>query len=98
MHHPKLIRSARPRLSRRQFVASAAAVAGAAGLAGFLPDKLAAAAAARPASFDLSQVRHLVFLMQENRSFDHIWKVVRTQLVSPHARVRAYARWAAFSA
>jgi phospholipase C len=60
-----------PRMSRRRFVASAAATAGAAGLAGVLPESLAKAATARSAPFDLSQVKHLVFLMQENRSFDH---------------------------
>jgi phospholipase C len=66
------IHSAGTRMSRRRFVASAAAVAGAAGLAGVLPDSLARAAAAKPpGSFDLSQVKHLVFQMQENRSFDH---------------------------
>jgi phospholipase C len=60
------------RMNRRRFVASAATVAGAAGLAGVLPEGLARAAAATPPrSFDLSQVKHLVFLMQENRSFDH---------------------------
>ena len=60
-----------PRMSRRRFVASAAAVAGAAGLAGTLPESLAKAAAAPPKDFDLSQVKHIVYLMQENRSFDH---------------------------
>jgi phospholipase C len=62
-----------PRMNRRRFVASAAAVAGAAGMAGVLPESLLsrAAAATRPGSFDLSQVKHLVFQMQENRSFDH---------------------------
>ena len=60
-----------PRLNRRTFVASAAAVAGAAGLAGVLPENLARAATRSPRDFDLSQVKHLVFLMQENRSFDH---------------------------
>ena len=59
------------RMNRRSFVASAAAVAGAAGLAGVLPENLAKAATASPRKFDLSQVKHLVFLMQENRSFDH---------------------------
>jgi phospholipase C len=60
------------RMTRRRFVGSAAAVAGAAGLAGVLPESLARAASATPPkSFDLSQVKHLVFLMQENRSFDH---------------------------
>ena len=60
-----------PRVTRRGFVASAAAVAGAAGLAGVLPANLAKAATKSPRKFDLSQVKHLVFLMQENRSFDH---------------------------
>ena len=60
-----------PRMARRTFVASAAAVAGAAGLAGVLPENLARAATMSPREFDLSQVKHLVFLMQENRSFDH---------------------------
>jgi len=59
-------------LTRRQFVASAASLAGAAGLAGVLPRSLARVAAATPpGGFDLSQVKHLVFQMQENRSFDH---------------------------
>jgi phospholipase C len=60
-----------PRIGRRTFVASAAAVAGAAGLAGVLPENLARAATLSPKKFDLSQVKHLVFQMQENRSFDH---------------------------
>jgi phospholipase C len=60
-----------PRMNRRGFVASAAAVAGAAGLAGVLPENLAKAATRKSRPFDLSQVKHLVFLMQENRSFDH---------------------------
>ncbi len=60
-----------PRMNRRTFVASAAAVAGAAGLAGVLPENLARAATMSAKPFDLSQVKHLVFQMQENRSFDH---------------------------
>jgi len=59
-------------LSRRQFVVSGAAVAGAAALAGSLPEALQRAAAATPPKgINLSEVKHLVFLMQENRSFDH---------------------------
>jgi phospholipase C len=57
-----------PAMHRRTFVGSAA---GAAGLAGVLPANLAKAATWKPKEFDLSQVKHLVFLMQENRSFDH---------------------------
>ena len=60
-----------PGMGRRTFVGSAAAVAGAAGLAGLLPENLAKAATRSPREFDLSQVKHLVFQMQENRSFDH---------------------------
>jgi phospholipase C len=60
-----------PAMPRRRFFASAAAVAGAAGLAGILPESLARAAAASPLEPDLSQVKHIVYLMQENRSFDH---------------------------
>jgi phospholipase C len=60
-----------PQVSRRQFVGGAAAVAGAAGLAGVLPERLAEAATVSPKDFNLSQVKHIVILMQENRSFDH---------------------------
>jgi len=67
----KSIFSFNPQMSRRRFVTSAAAIAGAAALAGTLPEKLAKAASATPTTFDLSQVKHLVFVMQENRSFDH---------------------------
>jgi phospholipase C len=58
-------------MNRRGFVASAAAVAGAAGLSGVLPASLAKAATRSARDFDLSKVKHLVFQMQENRSFDH---------------------------
>jgi phospholipase C len=62
-------------ISRRRFLASGAALAGAAALAGYLPESLisraSAATAATGNGFDLSQIKHLVFLMQENRSFDH---------------------------
>ena len=64
-------RPSRLPVNRRTFVGSAAAVAGAAGLAGFLPENLARAATRNPRELDLSQVKHLVFQMQENRSFDH---------------------------
>ena len=64
------------KISRRRFIGTGAALAGAAALAGYLPESLisrvtAASAATTGSSFDLSQVKHLVFLMQENRSFDH---------------------------
>jgi phospholipase C len=62
------------KVSRRRFIGTGAALAGAAALAGYLPDSVLraqAASAATRSPFDLSQVKHLVFLMQENRSFDH---------------------------
>jgi phospholipase C len=60
-----------PAMSRRRFVATGAALAAAAGLAGTLPESLARAASARPATADLSHVKHVVYIMMENRSFDH---------------------------
>ncbi|HEY2674773.1 MAG TPA: alkaline phosphatase family protein [Rugosimonospora sp.] len=58
-------------ISRRRFLARASGLAGAAGLAGFLPESLARAANGKPQHFDLSQVKHVVYVMAENRSFDH---------------------------
>jgi phospholipase C len=59
--------------SRRRFIGTGAALAGGLALARYLPDSLlrASEAAAQSQSFDLSQVKHIVLLMQENRSFDH---------------------------
>jgi phospholipase C len=57
--------------SRRAVIMGAAAIAGTAGMSGLLPKRLMAAADAAPASFDLSQIKHVVYVMQENRSFDH---------------------------
>ena len=59
--------------SRRQLLKGGAGVAAGAALAAYLPSSVrkAIAAGANPASFDLSQVKHVVLLMQENRSFDH---------------------------
>ena len=43
-----------------------------AGMSGLLPKGLLAAASAEAAAtFDLSQIKHVVYVMQENRSFDH---------------------------
>ncbi|HET6151454.1 MAG TPA: alkaline phosphatase family protein [Marmoricola sp.] len=57
--------------SRRAVIMGAAAVAGTAGMSGLLPKNLMAAASADPAAFDLSKIKHVVYVMQENRSFDH---------------------------
>jgi phospholipase C len=60
-------------LSRRAFLGGAAAASTAATLASWLPSVVDRAyAAADPAGCgDLSDIEHLVFVMQENRSFDH---------------------------
>jgi phospholipase C len=58
--------------SRRRLLGGGAAVAGGAALAAFLPLSIRNAMAAGPTTpFDPSQVKHIVLLMQENRSFDH---------------------------
>ena len=57
-------------LSRRQ-VLTAGAVAGAGVAAGLSPAALLQALAAGPASATLADIKHVVFLIQENRSFDH---------------------------
>jgi phospholipase C len=59
------------RPSRRSVIMGAAAVAGAAGMSGLLPESLAVAATASAAAFDPSKIKHVVYVMQENRSFDH---------------------------
>jgi phospholipase C len=63
--------SSTPAFSRRRFITSAAALAGAAGVAGVLPENLARAATASPGHGSLSQIKHVVYVMMENRSFDH---------------------------
>ena len=58
--------------SRRQLLKGGAGAAAGAALAAYLPSSVRRAiAGAAPTSFDLSQVKHVVLLMQENRSFDH---------------------------
>ena len=62
------------KVSRRRFIGGGAALAAAAAAAGYLPESVLRAqakSAASRSSFNLSQVKHLVFLLQENRSFDH---------------------------
>ncbi len=65
------------RISRREFLAGAAGTAGAIALArsgrGSVAGRELVDSAARvgPAGSDLSSIQHVVFLMHENRSFDH---------------------------
>jgi phospholipase C len=59
-------------LTRRQLIAAGAAGAGALGAGALLNDPLVRAAlAAPPACGRLSDIEHVVILVQENRSFDH---------------------------
>ena len=62
------------RMTRRQLLGGLAAAAGGTAMAMALPESVRAAAAAsakKAEPFDLSKVKHVVILMQENRSFDH---------------------------
>ena len=68
-------------LSRREFLAGSFALAG----AGLLPTRgrstgerlTNAVRTIKPAGGDLGAVEHVVFLMQENRSFDHYFGTYR---------------------
>jgi phospholipase C len=58
--------------SRRKLIGGGAALAGSAAVAAYLPASvLEAIGASAQTPFDLSQVKHIVYLMMENRSFDH---------------------------
>jgi phospholipase C len=65
--------------SRRQLLKGGLAAGTGAALAAYLPDSVrrAMAAADPSASFDPSQVKHIVLLMQENRSFDHYFGTLK---------------------
>ena len=62
---------ARP-LSRRRLLGSAATVTGAVGAATLLPPNVQKALAQpAPGPGSINEIKHIVLLMQENRSFDH---------------------------
>ncbi|MEU7279384.1 phosphocholine-specific phospholipase C [Streptomyces sp. NPDC045431] len=63
--------------SRRNVLALGAGVLGAAAAGSLLPPSLRAALAAEPAGGGLRAVKHVVILMQENRSFDHYFGTLR---------------------
>ncbi|WP_432259042.1 phosphocholine-specific phospholipase C [Cupriavidus sp. TMH.W2] len=65
--------------SRRDFLRSAAQAAGAAAAMGALPEGIrnALAIPAHNATRSLEDVKHIVILMQENRSFDHYFGTLR---------------------
>src|ERR1700690_2056499 len=64
--------------SRREFIKKAALLTGAAGLSGVLPGSIQKALAINPApGSTYLDAEHIVFLMQENRSFDHAYGTLR---------------------
>lgn len=66
-------------ISRRRLFALGAGAAGAAATASLLPPSLQAALAAQPTPPEggLEAIEHVVLLMQENRSFDHYFGMLR---------------------
>src|ERR1700710_1071569 len=59
--------------SRRDFLKIAAMLSGAAGVSGFVPDSIQRAFAIEPVpGSTYMDAEHIVILMQENRSFDHV--------------------------
>ncbi len=64
--------------SRRDFIKKAALLTGAAGLAGILPESIQKAMAINPApGTTYLDAEHIVILMQENRSFDHVYGTLK---------------------
>jgi len=80
------VREDAPRFDRRTLLAAALASGGAAVLAAAERGDTAtagaavarAAASTKPAGSDLGAIEHVVFLMQENRSFDHYYGTYRS--------------------
>ncbi|MDI3386137.1 phospholipase C, phosphocholine-specific [Streptomyces sp. B-S-A8] len=64
-------------LSRRRLLALGGGALGAATAGSLLPPSLQAALAAEPPAGGLKAVKHVVILMQENRSFDHYFGTLR---------------------
>ncbi|WP_214416568.1 phosphocholine-specific phospholipase C [Sphaerisporangium fuscum] len=63
--------------SRRRFLALGAGAVGGAAAASLLPPSVHAALAMPAPKGGLSAIKHVVFLMQENRSFDHYFGTLR---------------------
>ncbi|MBV9661217.1 MAG: hypothetical protein JO337_08680 [Acidimicrobiales bacterium] len=75
--------------TRRQFLAAAGATAGAVAVPGALIDRAVSVAAA---GSSLRDVRHIVMLMQENRSFDHYFGTMSgVRGFADSSRYRSYA-------
>jgi phospholipase C len=64
--------------TRREFIKKSMLLSGAAGLSNFLPESIQRAMAINPApGSTYLDAEHVVFLMQENRSFDHCFGALR---------------------
>lgn len=64
--------------TRRDFLKLAAMLSGAAGVSGFVPESIARAYAIAPEpGTSWRDAEHVVILMQENRSFDHVFGTLR---------------------
>lgn len=82
-------------ISRRGFLGTAAAVTGAAAIGAAIPGAAAAApGTSRTAKRhgDIRDIKHVVIVMQENRSFDHWGGNIRRQSVQGAQRPIAVAR------
>ncbi|MFF8379028.1 phosphocholine-specific phospholipase C [Streptomyces sp. NPDC015661] len=66
-----------PELSRRRLLALGGGALGVAAAGSLLPPSLQAAMAAEPPAGGMAAIRHVVILMQENRSFDHYFGTLR---------------------
>ena len=66
-----------PEISRRRLLALGSGALGGAAAGSLMPPSLRAALAAEPSSGGVRAVRHVVILMQENRSFDHCFGTLR---------------------
>ncbi|RFU88202.1 phospholipase C, phosphocholine-specific [Streptomyces triticagri] len=64
-------------ISRRRLLALGGGALGAAAAGSLLPPSLQAALAAEPPAGGLGAIKHVVILMQENRSFDHYFGTLR---------------------
>ncbi|MEV7088088.1 phosphocholine-specific phospholipase C [Streptomyces sp. NPDC093085] len=64
-------------MSRRKVLALGSGAVGAAAVGSVLPPSLQAALAAGPPPGGMEEIRHVVVLMQENRSFDHYFGTLR---------------------
>ncbi|MEV7421815.1 phosphocholine-specific phospholipase C [Streptomyces sp. NPDC091212] len=66
-----------PEISRRRMLTFGSGALGAAAVGSVLPPSLRTALAAEPAPGGMDAIRHVVILMQENRSFDHYFGTLR---------------------